>query len=185
MDIRVEDDIYRPDDDSYMLIDMIRLKRGDSVLEIGCGSGIISIHCALAGGEVTACDIHRKAVELTRYNAERNGTCLRGVLVGDMFRPFDGIWDVIVFNPPYLPELENRQRDPRWDGGKKGDETIVEFLMQGWRYMHPGSRLYFCCSDLSPMWAILETVDRYYSVTGKKKKRFDFETLFAYELGRA
>ncbi len=184
LDISVEEGVYRPDDDSSMLIGMIELNRGERVLEIGCGSGIISIHCAIAGGLVTACDINRNAVRLTEYNAEENGVKLQNLLVGNMFESLDGLWDVIIFNPPYLPVLDKRIQDFRWDGGEKGDETVIKFLEEGWKYMHSESRIYFCCSDMSPMSAIRRVMERYYTVNDMKEKKYDFETLYGFELKR-
>ncbi len=180
--ISTEEDVYRPDDDSYLLLSLMKVNKGDRILEIGCGSGIISIHSAMVGGEVTSMDINESAVRQTRYNAEQNGVVLKNILVGDMFNPVKGEWDVIVFNPPYLPNIEEQKPDVRWDGGIKGDETILRFLEDGRRFMHKGSRLYFCCSDMSPLEKIHRILARYYAVNDKKEKRYQFESLYAYEL---
>lgn len=47
---------------------------GAAVLDVGCGSGILSIAAALCGaGEVTAIDIDPVAVKVAKENVERNG----------------------------------------------------------------------------------------------------------------
>lgn len=182
LDILEEDSVYTPDDDSYLLISLMEIEAGERVLEIGCGSGIISIHCALAGGVVTAVDINEKAVKQTKYNAEKNGVVIHNILVGDMFQPVKGIWDVIVFNPPYLPKIDGQKTDVRWDGGSKGDETTVRFLEEAWKHMHTDSRLYFCCSDMAPMDEIERIINQYYVGHKEETKNYDFENLYAFGL---
>lgn len=70
-DIVIEEDpdVYPPSEDSIFLIRSLDIRPGESVLEIGCGSGIVSLHCAKAGATVTAGDINPVAVELTKRNA--------------------------------------------------------------------------------------------------------------------
>jgi release factor glutamine methyltransferase len=58
--------------------------KGKSFLEIGCGSGLVSLCAARAGAEATAVDINPDAVRCTLANAARNN--LRGdVRGGDLF----------------------------------------------------------------------------------------------------
>ena len=69
---------------------------GCSVLDYGCGSGILAIAAAkLGAGEVLGIDIDEKAVEAARDNAERNATTIRlqhsGVPLGNCF-------DIVVAN---------------------------------------------------------------------------------------
>lgn len=69
---------------------------GCSVLDYGCGSGILAIAAAkLGAGDVLGIDIDEKAVEAARDNAERNATSIRlqhsGVPLGDCF-------DIVVAN---------------------------------------------------------------------------------------
>ena len=53
------------------------LRPGAVVIDLGCGSGILSIGAALLGAaQVLALDIDRAAVEITRSNAERNGLAI-------------------------------------------------------------------------------------------------------------
>ncbi len=58
-------DVYPPSDDSILFIQSLNVKNGERVLEIGCGSGVVSIHCAKNGCIVTSGDINPKAVKLT------------------------------------------------------------------------------------------------------------------------
>jgi ribosomal protein L11 methyltransferase len=56
---------------------------GKTVIDYGCGSGILAVAAALLGArDVTAVDIDPQAVQATRANAERNGVtaCVRALL---------------------------------------------------------------------------------------------------------
>ncbi|QGG96319.1 50S ribosomal protein L11 methyltransferase [Actinomarinicola tropica] len=78
----------------------------DRVLDVGCGSGALSIAAALLGaGHVVACDIDPEAVRATGANAERNavGERIAARLVDDHERhdplaPVDGTFDLVVAN---------------------------------------------------------------------------------------
>ena len=64
-----------------------RLAAGDTVLDIGCGSGILSIISLLLGAQkAVGCDIDLTAVEVTRKNAQLNqiSQCALHVHVGDI-----------------------------------------------------------------------------------------------------
>ena len=52
---------------------------GRTLLELGCGSGLVSTCAALAGFDVTASDYYDDAVRFARVNAARNGASIRGM----------------------------------------------------------------------------------------------------------
>jgi len=73
-----------------------RLERGDSVLDYGCGSGILAIAAMkLGAAEATAVDIDPLALEAARYNARRNSVALRVV---DAHRDAAGAADITLAN---------------------------------------------------------------------------------------
>ncbi len=79
--------------------------QGKSVLDAGCGSGILSLAAASAGAFVTAIDINSAAVEATRQNSRRNNLDRRiKVIENDLcggLPPDVGRFDMIITNPPY------------------------------------------------------------------------------------
>jgi ribosomal protein L11 methyltransferase len=69
---------------------------GCSVLDYGCGSGILAIAAArLGAGRVAGVDIDPQAVVAARSNAERNGV---GALFADSALPVAGEYDLVVAN---------------------------------------------------------------------------------------
>ena len=80
-----------------------------NILEIGTGSGCIAIACALAFPEalVTATDISAAALEVAAGNARRHGVEDRLRLIEtDHVDGVSGRFDLIVSNPPYVPQHE-------------------------------------------------------------------------------
>ncbi|OGG57970.1 hypothetical protein A2853_03535 [Candidatus Kaiserbacteria bacterium RIFCSPHIGHO2_01_FULL_55_17] len=72
------------------------------LLEVGPGTGIISLYCADAGAAVTATDINPEATKNTELNAKKNGLDI-SVRNGDMFAAIrdDEKFDVIFWNHPF------------------------------------------------------------------------------------
>ena len=75
---------------------------GKSVLEIGCGSGIITLFLAAKSRHVTAVDISPDAIENTRFNMGTYGVENVSVLLGDAFESVEGRFEVVVSNPPWM-----------------------------------------------------------------------------------
>ncbi len=76
-----------------------------SVLDLGCGTGVVSVFAAQQAGRVVAVDINPAAVRCARINALLNGVeSMVEVREGDLWTPLaNERFDVIVFNPPYFP----------------------------------------------------------------------------------
>ncbi len=71
-------------------------------LEIGTGTGIVSLFAALAGAQVTATDINENAVENAKENFKRHDVPVSSYH-GDMYAPIPthGKYDVIFWNHPF------------------------------------------------------------------------------------
>jgi release factor glutamine methyltransferase len=139
--------VYPPSEDTLLLLDCLGDVRGRSVLEMGCGTGIIALHCAAAGAEVMAVDVNPRAVACARANAERNGMSLR-VLLSDLFQEVQGKFEVIVFNPPYLPGEALDDIDRSWAGGRDGVAVLARFLSAAREHLSPGGSIYLLLSSL-------------------------------------
>lgn len=144
LDIHTE--VYAPAEDTYLLLSAIDVERGEKVLEMGCGSGLISMHMAKAGAVVTAADIDERAVNATENSAMLNGLDVR-MVQSDLFSDIRGRFDLIVFNPPYLRGDVHGQEDLCWAGGEDGVGLTARFLREARERMEPGGRVLLLVSD--------------------------------------
>jgi release factor glutamine methyltransferase len=181
IDIDTVDEVYNPNDDSYMLLKIVEVASGENFLEVGAGTGLIAIHAARIGANVTATDVSPHAVELTRRNAIKNQVRMH-VLQSDLFEKVNGYFDVIAFNPPYLPGDSSSTTwiERSWTGGQKGSEIPVNFLDQAWRYLAPGGRIYMVLSSLTGLTSVLKAAKERYDSEMLEEQRMFFESLFAY-----
>ena len=144
------EDVYEPAEDSHLMMNHLPEITG-RVLEIGCGTGIISVHLAFKGAQVTAVDLNPKAVEATRFNSTNNGVKIE-VLEGDMFAPVeDRRFGTIVCNPPYLPPSDEKYGDPDLalavEGGPTGTEFISRFLFDAPEHLEENGSVYLITSS--------------------------------------
>lgn len=184
IDVVIESsEVYGPSDDSFLMVKVLEVKPGERLLDMGCGAGLISLHAAKAGAEVVAADINPHAVECTRKNAMRNNLKVE-VRESDLFEKVDGYFDVIAFNPPYLPE-ETRSTswiEKSWSGGNEGSEVAVRFIEEAWRHLAPGGRIYIILSSLGGFMTALKTAKEHYNSEMLEEKHMFFESIYAYRL---
>jgi release factor glutamine methyltransferase len=142
----VHPEVYAPAEDTYLLLSAIYVERGEKVLEMGCGSGIISMHMAKAGAVVTAADIDERAANATENSAMLNGLDVR-VVQSDLFSDIRGRFDLIVFNPPYLRGDAQGQEDLCWAGGEDGVRLTERFLHEAEKHLEEDGRVLLLVSD--------------------------------------
>jgi release factor glutamine methyltransferase len=183
LDVAIESsEVYSPSDDSFLLLKVTEVSPGERFLEIGCGSGLVSLHAAKAGATVTAADINPHAVECTKKNAVGNNLRIE-VIRSDLFEKVDGCFDVIIFNPPYLPE-ETRSTswiEKSWSGGEEGSEVAVRFLEEAWRHLSPGGRIYVILSSIGGFTSALKVAKPRYDAEMLEEKHMFFESIYAYK----
>ena len=143
----VPEEVYYPREDSLLLAKVLEKEdlANKRILEIGCGSGFLSIFMAKSKAAVTAVDISKDAVQATKTNAKRNNaevTCLGS----DLFSAVNNKFDLIVFNPPYLPDESG---DNTYSGGKTGREVIERFIKQAKKYMEKDGKILLLISSLT------------------------------------
>lgn len=98
------------------------------VLDIGTGSGCIAVSIAAAcpGARVEAWDLSGDALDVARENARENGVSVRYSRQDALHAPCDADrWDVVVSNPPYIPERERQQMSLNVTGHEPGMALFV------------------------------------------------------------
>lgn len=180
LSIASDRDVYPPSEDSELLIDALDVRRGERVLEIGCGSGVVSIHCALAGAEVVCGDVNPRAVALTRMNAAANGAVLEAVET-DVYSNVEGRFDLVLFNLPYLPVEEGEGLARAWSGGPDGLGPLPRLLDGAPKHLLPGGRVVVVTSSLMDRKGLREVLAPY-SVRTLAKLPMFFERLSVLEI---
>lgn len=160
-------EVYPPSEDSILFIESLDIRKGEKVLEVGCGSGVVSIHCALNGADVKCGDINPHAVELARKNAEQNGIVL-DVRETTTYSAFPEKFDTILFNLPYLPVEEEGELAKAWSGGSDGMGPLPKLLEHAPEHLEHGGRVVVVVSSLMDQDRLREVLgDRPVKVLGE------------------
>lgn len=119
--------VYYPSDDSYLMLDALARfpLQGKKVLDIGTGSGVLALFCASHGAQVTATDIDVSSLRQAQDAAEVLGLKLETTL-SNMFSEVHEQFNLVLFNPPYLPSSTIHDRTV--DGGSGGTMLSERFL---------------------------------------------------------
>lgn len=145
--------IPRPETEHVVERAMLVAPEARRVLDIGAGSGALAVTLALERTRelVVATDISAGALRVARENARRHGVRLALVRT-DLAAGLRGPFDLIVSNPPYIPEAEisHLQHEVRdWEprvalaGGVDGAEPYRRIVPDAERLLRPGGWLVF------------------------------------------
>ena len=157
----VTESVYMPKEDSELIAGVIEKLDiyNKNCLEIGCGSGFLSIIMAQRKAFVISVDINNEAVVATKHNAEQNKAKINA-FVSDLFENVKGTYDLIIFNPPYLP-VDDWETDVAYAGGKTGRDIIERFIKDVKSYLNPGGVVLLLISSLTGEKEVLDTFKKY------------------------
>lgn len=161
----IPEGVFAPDyfyDSEFFAEAVSKLVRPEQTfLEIGPGTGIVSIRCAKRGATVTCVDINSRAVSATRENALLNGVNLE-VFEGDLFIPIgeDRKFDFIFWNIPFgliedeqLSDLQRAIFDP-------GYKIIRRFVSEAKNHLNSSGRLLIGFSTTLGNYKLLDQIAR-------------------------
>lgn len=114
LDFKVNENVLipRPETEElvyWILKELNHLGKEIAVLDIGTGSGCIAISLSknLPNAKVKGLDISNTAIQVAKENAEINNVLVDFVVFNALsLEGFEGQYDLIVSNPPYVRELE-------------------------------------------------------------------------------
>ena len=160
-------DVFVPTSTSEVLVEVLDIVPGDIVIDLGCGSGFLSIAAAKRGAsKVYAVDVMPRAVELTRRNAKRNGVaaCI-DVVSGSLFEPLGPVQADLVIDDVSAIAEETARITPWYPpsiptGGPDGAEPTVTMLRTVHRHLRPNGRLIFPVLSLANEQRILEAAEQ-------------------------
>jgi release factor glutamine methyltransferase len=176
--------VYEPAEDSFLLADaaLEEAEPGMRILEIGAGSGFVSavLKANINGIRVFATEINPHATRCAKANGVE-------VIRTDLFNGLKSgcrgaSFDLVLFNPPYLPTSED-EKVPGWlnyafDGGASGRETLDRFLDEVGDYLKPGGKILVLISSITGFEAVKKKMMRSgFEVDIVLRKKVSFEEL--------
>lgn len=175
--------VYEPAEDSYLLAETaIEHIDGGSVLEVGVGTGYVAERVANeTEANVVGSDLASEACSRAR---EAGIETVRA----DLTRPFAAdSFDVILFNPPYLPTPPELEWDDPLEyalsGGPDGREVIRPFLADVGRVLRADGRIYLLVSSLTGVEAVSKlAADAGLETREIAEEAFPFERLLVLEI---
>lgn len=174
--------VYSPEADTVVLLDAARaeVNPGDRVLEMGTGSGLIAAEIAKIT-RIIATDINPHAVISARDAGVE-------VVRTDLFAGLRGPFDLVLFNPPYLPTQPEERMDD-WleyalDGGESGRAVIARFAAEAGRVLAPGGRILLLISSLTGLSEVSDEFTRHgYTVEVVAQQVVEDEVLSVLKMG--
>jgi release factor glutamine methyltransferase len=164
------------------------VNKGDEVLDMGSGCGILAVLAAENAERVVAVDINPHAVAWTKRNAEINGVAAKiEPRIGDLFEAVRSSeqFDVILFNAPYLPVEADEGKgwlEKAWSGGETGRTVIDRFVEDAPKHLAWRGYIQMIQSTLS---GVDETLKRFAAktliATVLKDEKLDFEKIVLIE----
>jgi len=117
-----------------------------SFLELGAGSGLLSVYAAQKGARVVATDINPIAVAGLKKNKRMNDVEL-DIIESNLFEKIpQQSFDVIAVNPPYYKKNPASAKDYAWYCGENG-EFFQTFFAGLSNYVHPTSQVLMVVCD--------------------------------------
>jgi methylase of polypeptide subunit release factors len=174
MELKVGEATFRPSTISSLLADALDFEPGSTVVDVGTGSGILSIIAAkLGASRVFGVDAAEGTVEVATANAEAHGVADRVVFAqGDMFEPLaaDLEADVVIGDVSGIPD--EIASVSGWfpsglAGGPTGAELPMRMIEESKRLLRKGGRLFLPTGSLQDETSIL---DRAKSVFGSMRQ---------------
>ena len=182
-EFKLLDEVYDPGEDSYLLVEaaMKEASPEDRVLEVGTGSGIVSLFVKDMA-KIIATDINPYACK----NARLNGV---NVVRTDLFSGIRGRFNLVIFNPPYLPTADDERLhswlDRAFNGGITGRREIERFLEDIDRVLMPGGRVLTVFSSLTGIDEVKKLYEkRGFSVELVSEDKVPFEKLVVFRCVR-
>ena len=169
--------MYEPGADSYLLKNNIEAYLDDveKTLEMGVGSGVL-LDAFDGVDEVVAVDVSHDVIDMLEKEYEDVS-----FVQSDLFQNVEGLFDLITFNPPYLPG--DYEEDEELLGGENGVELSQRFLKASVDHLKSEGVILLIASSRSDLDRLEETgKDIGYSFSIIDKKHVFFEDIILYEI---
>ena len=179
--------IYEPAEDSYLLQKHVKKYALGRVLDVGTGSGIQALTAIknVNVREVVAIDINEEAIEKLGQEIKEKKLRKIKAIQSDLFESVTGHFNLIIFNPPYLPQDKGIE-DAALYGGKKGWEISENFFNQVSKYLFADGKILFLFSSLTNKSRIDEILsNNLLEFSEIDRLKIAFEELYVYEVKKS
>lgn len=195
MTLETPEGVHAPTASSVHLAQHIDVRPGECVLDLGCGSGVLSIAAARLGARlVMATDINSVALDATKTNASRNGAGDKIVALASSW--YDGLeehvlkmygiqwFDVVIATPPQTPGP--RMFGPKF-GGPHGIDKFLKIIEDTPLFLEPkNGRLWLLAItlvDTTTLLARLRQKFREVSIVNETERVFTYDEYNSLEPG--
>lgn len=170
LELELSETTFAPSTISILLADALDISAGDEVIDVGCGSGVLSIVAAkLGAGRVTGVDAAPDVVEVASRNAARHGVDdVTTFHRGDLFEPLppDLRADLIIGDVSGIPDP--LAATSGWfpsgrGGGPRGSELPIRMLHAAHDRLREGGRLLLPTGTLQDEGAVLRAARSVYA----------------------
>ena len=150
--------IPRPETEELIAWILRAEQNAAAILDVGTGSGCIAVTLAaeLPRAKVAAVDISPTALAVTEENSRTFGAAVelrQADMLDDLASVFEGPFDVIVSNPPYVPQRDRATMHPNVRDHEPAEALFVPdddpllyyraIARAGRQLLRTGGRLYF------------------------------------------
>jgi release factor glutamine methyltransferase len=191
--------VYLPSDDTDLMIEVLDAeiiksnKTFDSAIELGSGNGFLSLEIYDNVKEIISTDINPIVIDYLLNVKEQYNLEKQKITYSNLFDSIDEKkkFDLIIFNPPYVPSEEILSEDDdeingydlAVNGGEQGREIIDEFVKQLPRHLEKGGVCYLLVSSLNSPLDIIENLKlENLSAEIIDSKKLFFEELFVLKI---
>ena len=168
IDLELSDSIFIPTSTTKAICDQLDPLKAMTVLDLGCGSGVIGIYASLSGAKsVVGVDVMPEACRMAELNAKRNRALNISIRCGSLFDTVrDEKFDIIVSDVSGI--AEQAARNSPWypacipSGGPLGDELALAVVEGSRHHLKSRGRFIFPVLSLARQNRILSLARTYY-----------------------
>jgi len=110
--------------ESYLLGGLLKRDPRKRAIDIGTGSGVHALLASDHCRSVVGADISPRALEFAQFNAALNEARNVEFILSNLFSAIEGSCDLLLANPPYIPDSTAPAGDNFWSGGIEGTAIL-------------------------------------------------------------